>query len=642
VSIRILTFLIIGVFSFLSAQAQKKLHTNSKKAIKYYREAEHYYIRRQYFQAIEMLRMALQKDDEFVEAHYRIGTCYKYINQDNQTAYHYEQVLNHGEKDQKYPQIYYSLGDIYFNNGNYSAAKEKLTSYLALNPRNPIASGNAKRLLKNAEFAAEHIKDPRDFHLRPLAENINRFALQYFPVLTVDEKHLIFTRREGFTYQYDEDIFISNRISDTSWTNPVSISNNINTSQNEGTCTISADGKMLIFTSCEEGRVYGSCDLFVSYKTGDRWSKPSNMGLVVNSRAWESQPSLSADGRTLYFVSNRPGGYGKRDIWVAKVNDKGIWGKPVNLGPKINTSGEEVSPFIHVNGQTLFFSSDYYPGFGGFDIFYVEKSSMGWTEPENVGYPLNTHHDQVSLFITADGKEGYYSFESVRDDGYRNSMLYKFDVPAEIHITNKSNYLAGKVYDADTREVLAATIELFDLEKDSLVSKVKSDPVNGEYFMVLNQGSEYALYAARTGYLFESMTFDYKEKQKLEPVFIDIYLDPVKPGSLARLNNVFFDFDKYELKEKSKTELKKVISFIKQNPELSIEISGHTDNVGTDAYNQQLSLNRAKAVYNYLVEHDINPERLSYSGYGATRPVAHDDSEESHQLNRRIEFRILN
>ena len=383
----------------------------------------------------------------------------------------------------------------------------------------------------------------------------------------------------------------------------------------------------------------GSCDLYISYKLGDEWTDPENMGTNINSRSWESQPSLSADGRILYFVSDRSGGFGKRDIWMSQWIG-GAWTKAVNLGPTINTAEEEVSPFIHVNGQTLYFSSKGFTGMGGYDIFFSEWNDDKWSAPKNLGYPINTADDQVSLFITADGEKGYYSYEQRGADMYR-SLLYEFQVPEAIKIKNISNYIAGKVLDVETREPLQAQVELFDVNADSLRSTVTSDSLTGDYMQILTEGSEYALYVTRPGYLFESLRFDYQQSHQREPLNIDILLKPIKRGTASVMNNIFFDVDKYDLKEKSRTELNKTVLLMESNPALMIEISGHTDNSGSDEHNRELSINRARAVYQYLIDQGIDPDRLKFKGYGSSVPVAPNDSEENRQLNRRIEFRVL-
>lgn len=629
-------YLVFFSVGFTNAQS---LSTKNKKALQFYNSSEDFIIRRQYPQAIDLLKQALQKDNEFAEAHLRIGSAYRAMNNFAQALSHYQQAVLLKPNDKSFLGAYYALAELYFQKGDYAKAREltdKIISYQPL-PKNIVRDVNA--LVANVEFASEKIKDPLSFDPKPLPANINKFGLQYFPVLTADQQHLIFTRRIGPGAQYDEDIFISKKDVTGNWGDPVSISNNINTENNEGTSTISADGRTLIFTSCLGREGFGSCDLFISYKEGDTWSEPENMGNKINSREWESQPSLSADGRTLYFVSTRQGGLGNRDIWVSKLGVNKEWSVPQNLGPSVNTEDEEVSPFIHANGQTLYFASKGFPGFGGYDIYVTELTAEGWSSPENLGYPLNNADDQVSLFITADGEKGYYSYERRTQQDYV-SVLYEFDVPPSIQIANKTSLVTGKVYDQETKKVLKAPVELYNLATEELVAKVSSDSLTGEYLMVLTEGSEYALYVNKENYLFESISFDNLNSDSAGQINIDFYLKPVKAGASTVLNNIFFDTDQYELKEKSKTELNKLISFLERNPSVKIHIIGYTDDVGSKSYNDDLSLNRANEVYNFLIDNNIPSQRLTFKGLGSSNPIVPNDSEKNRQLNRRIEFSI--
>ncbi len=633
-----LHFLLLLVLCFTVVPSIAQYHTKSKKAIKYFERSGELLRSRNYSEAVTYLEMAIDKDPNFAEAHLRLGTNYLSLGDFANAQGYLESAVSIIPNDPKTVGAYLALADIYFKQGSYQQSLVCINKLRSFNPPPRIAQRVVK-LETNVNFALEQLENPLPFDTKPLPENINEFDLQYFPVLTADQNTMIFTRRESRDPQFDEDMVVSHRNQDGTWTTPESISDNINTKFNEGTCTISANGRTIIFTSCSGRTSMGSCDLYISYKLGDEWTDPENMGTKINSRSWESQPSLSADGNILYFVSDRPGGFGKRDIWMSQWRF-GEWTKAVNLGATINTAEEEVSPYIHVNGQTLYFSSQGFTGMGGYDIFFSELKQGKWTAPKNLGYPINTADDQVSLFITADGETGYYSYEQKTTGSYK-SLLYEFQVPEAIKIKNKSNYIAGKVMDLETKKPLKAQVELFDLNADSLKSTVTSDSLTGDYMQILTEGSEYALYVNKTGYLFESLRFDYQETADRKPINIDVFLKPIKSGTAATLNNIFFDIDKYELKEKSRTELNKTILLLESNPSLRIEISGHTDNSGSDTYNKQLSLNRAKAVYQYLIEHGIDSKRLKYAGYGSSVPVAPNNSEENRRLNRRIEFRVL-
>ena len=615
--------------------------TRSKKAIKFFEQSTEFLKFRQYPEAIVVLTQALEKDPLFMEAHARISYCYRVLGNMSKERYHLEQVLKLVPDIGKYKNTFYSLADVCYRMGDYAASQKYLQDLFKFQDLNANVYSEAKKLEKNVLFAVEAIKNPVDFNPVRLPEVINSGPLQYFPVLTVDEQQLFFTKRTGQSISYDEDIYRSVKNEEGLWSIPESISPNINTPHNEGTCSISADGRVLIFTSCDNRRGYGSCDLFISEKTGNEWSIPRNLGPVINSPNWDSQPALSADGNTLYFISDRPGGIGNRDIWMSYKSPDGEWGKPVNLGNKINTGADEVSPFIHSNGQTLYFSSVGYPGFGGYDLFKSEKLHGEWTTPENLGYPVNTNEDQVSLFVTASGKKAYYSLDQYTEDGYPISRIYTFDIPVEISVTNKSYYVKGRVTDKQSGDPLRSRLELWDIARDEWISYTFSDSITGEYYMVLTEGSEYAFYINKKGYMLETRNFTVEKGLEIESLVIDFELARIIEGEHSVLNNIFFDLDSYALKEKSYTELNRVSDFLESNPGIRVEISGHTDDTGSQDYNLNLSNKRAETVYNYLIEKGLSTEKLTYKGYGQTQPAYPNDSEENRSKNRRIEFSII-
>ena len=628
-----------GTLSWCAAFAQPSpgLSTKSKKAIDLYTEADNFRVRGEYNQAINLLNQALDKDPKFTEAYLRLGITYANMKQYANAIRQLEKGLTLTNDINKQKLFWFALGEPYLLSGDYDRAMKVLGSFIA-NERNKQKLDKANMIYKSAEFALKSKKDSSALQARPLSDTVNMFGLQYFPVLTADQSELIFTRRLGDGPNEDEDLVVSRKDARGRWLPPVSISGNINTEDNrEGTCSISADGRKLILTVCPDG----GCDLYESVKIGNDWSKPRNLGPNVNSRAWDSQPSLSADGRTLYFISNRGGGVGMRDIWVSTMNEKGEWTKAVNVGPTVNSPYDEYSPFIHANNRTLFFSTNGRPGFGGYDIFYSDRDSSGWTTPRNLGQPINDNSEQFSLFITADGKKGYYSLEERLPDGHSKSTIYEVLIPEVSQVRFRSNYVKGVIRDKVSQKPLKAAIELINLKTDEVVSLVTSDSVNGNYLMVLTQGDEYALYVTKAGYLFRSYNFNYSEVTDFEPITINIDLEKVIAGSVAVLNNIFFDVDKYELKEKSNPELQKILRFLRDNPQLRVEIGGHTDNSGAATYNRGLSEKRARSVYDFLIQHGVSPGRLSLKGYGPDRPIASNDTDEGRQKNRRIEFTIL-
>jgi len=629
-------------FCSIATYSQPTLSTKNKKAIDLYIEADNFRVRGQFAEAISLLNQAIDKDKKFFEAYYRLGLVYLSKKDYAQAIQYYEKGLSLTSDPVKQKVFWYDLGDSYFYQGKYDEAVKYFSEFLTVEKNNKQRIEHANQVLKNVEFIKQGAAVAARYKLRPLSDTVNRFVLQYFPVLTADQQELIFTRRVGNNPDDDEDLVICRKDGRGRWLSPQSISPHINSSLNEGTSTISADGRLLIFTSCVGREGFGSCDLFESRKVGDDWSEPVNLGVNVNSSEWESQPSLSADGRTLYFVSDRRGSIGRRDIWVTYQNDKGQWTKAKNIGKPVNSVYDEMSPFIHVNNQTLYFASNGLTGFGGYDIFYSEKdTSNAWSAPVNIGAPINDHEDQFSLFITADGKKGYFAREESKAGGLSASKLYEVEIPEESQVKHRSNYVKGVIRDKKTKHPLAADVELINIEKNERASLVRSDSVTGQYLIVLTQGAEYALYVNKQGYLFTSENFNYSSVKDFKPIVQNIDLEPAKSGSIAILNNIFFEFDKYDLQEKSKTELQEIVKFLNNNPSLKVEIGGHTDNVGSVDYNQQLSEKRAKSVYDYLMKAGIAKSRLLSKGYGSKQPIVENTSEENRQMNRRIEFKIL-
>lgn len=635
---------LVFIFSFClfttGAYAQVKsagLCTTDKKAIIQYTEADNYRVRGQFREAIRLLETAIDRDSKFCEAYYRLALVYRSKREFAKA----EQLLLTGLSATGVPAkqkvFWYELGDLKLAAGDYASAADWLRKFLAAETTNKMKAGEARRLLDNCEYAMSHKGDDR-FVTMPLSDTVNRFIMQYFPVLTADERMLFFTRRNGKTDRDTEDIVVSERDASGAFGPPVSLSPLINTPENEGTCTVSADGRQIIFTSCRGRAGFGNCDLFESRKTGDKWSEPVNLGPGVNSSAWESQPSLSADGRVLFFVSDRRGGIGSRDLYRAEKGEDGKWQQSVNLGPAVNTRFDEISPFIHANGRSLYFASNGRPGFGGYDLYSTTRLDSLWKAPENLGAPVNNHEDQFSLFISADGLTGYYSHEEDRDQ--HSGRLYTFRVPEPLRLRETSSSVRGIISDRNTGRPVKARVELADLATRELVSLSSSDSINGQYLIVLNKGADYGLFISAPGYLFQSLNFSHAGAAS-RPVVIDIALDPVKAGAAVVLENIFFDYDSYALKAESYSELDKAVRFLRDNPTLKIEVSGHTDNIGAEARNKTLSLNRANSVVTYIRNKGVAGSRLKVTGAGSSRPIAPNDTEENRARNRRIEFVVL-
>lgn len=627
-------FLIITFFLLQTSFSQSSLSSNNKKAVDAYEKGVQALKDRNIEKAFSEFEEAIERDKLFSEPYFQLGRLYEQNRQFGNAILNYEKAVNAQEKTSVTEIAAQQVGQLYLKKGEYQKALVFLEKGIgAVTPSN---QKRYKTRIDNCKFALDAVNKPLIINPLELPKSVNKFQSQYFPVMTADRETLIFTGNQDL----DENLYVAS-IKDKIWTEPISISDKINTKENEGTATISADGRTLVFTSCGGKKGFGSCDLFISYKQGDNWTSPQNLGQSVNSPEWESQPSLSADGRTLYFVSDRKGSLGKRDIWVSKLDSTNMWAKATNLGNPINTIEDDLSPFIHANGKTLFFASEGHIGMGGLDLYFTENRQSKWLKPENLGYPLNTFEDQVALFITADGKKAYYSLERDQEDKYRRAKIVEIEVPESLQAKFKAtSFLKGVVYDATTKQKLQADIELISLKNNELLGKISSDSQTGTYISVLASGGDYAVFVSKKGYFFKSLNFDFSDKIGLDKI-LDIPLEPIKKEAKEILNNIFFDTAKWDLKSESTVELDKLVALLKSNPDLPIEISGHTDDVGKDADNLLLSQKRARSVVDYLAQKGVNVLKIKAEGYGKIRPYLPNNSDENRKLNRRIEVKFL-
>ena len=525
--------------------------------------------------------------------------------------------------------------------GRFDSALKAVNTFLAtpgLNERSIRAGTFRKKTYEFAlQYAATHPQGNYVFHPTNLGDSINTAESEYFPSLTIDSKTLVFTRRVNGN---NEDFYESDRDSNGTWGKAYPLPGHINSPDfNEGGQNISQDGQWLIFTGCNFPEGMGSCDLYISYLTRNGWSEPRNLGSNVNSEFWESSPSLSPDKRDLYFSSSRPGGYGGSDIWVCHRDDNGHWGPPQNLGPLINTAGDEGTPFIHADNQTLYFNSNGHEGYSDKADLYVSRKQPdgSWSQPENLGYPINTIDDEGSLVVTADGKTAYYA--SDRSDSKGGLDIYTFDLRQDIRPL-KTLWVRGQVYDKNTLQGLPSTVELTDLHTHVMISKLQTDE-EGHYLVTLPAGNAYAFEVNRKGYLFYSENYSISASPQDSVFRADIPLQPIQANASIILKNVFFDTKKTDLKPESVTELDNVVRLMNENPTIRIQITGYTDSIGKAEDNIVLSRGRAVSVVNYLVAKGIRNDRLTYRGLGASHPVADNSTESGRALNRRTELRIV-
>ncbi len=587
-------------------------------------------------QAEALLLQSIDIDNKYVDAYLSLAGVYGEMKNYQNSVDYYEKAFALDSDYTAEFKLSYSI-DL-AGMGRFEDALNAVNQFLDKKPPQNSTALKAAQYRKGCyEFAVAYAKKHPDtsyvFAPKNIGDGVNTAESEYFPSLTIDGKELVFTRRVNGR---NEDFYYS-RKKFGEWDLAQPMEGDINTTQNEGAQNISQDGQWLVFTGCNRPDGFGSCDIYISYLTPQGWSEAINLGGMVNSDQWESQPCLSPDKKDLYFASRRFGGYGGSDIYVSHLQPNGKWGEPENLGPSVNTPGDEQCPFIHADNQTLYFTSNYWPGYGDDDLFYVRKGPNGvWSQPVNLGYPINTINREGTLFITADGKTAYYS--SDRSDSRGGLDIYSFELREDIR-PKKTLWVKGQVFDKKTTKGLPSSVELIDLATKELISKIQTDET-GNYLVTLPVGKDYAFNVSRKGYLFYSDNFFLSQHSPDSTYEKNIALQPIEVNASVVLNNIFFDVNKFDLKPESQVELDKLVQLLNDNPTLKVEISGHTDNVGTPADNLILSNNRAKSVVNYLVSKGIAADRLSYKGYGETKPVADNKTEEGRAMNRRTEMKV--
>ncbi|MBS3774850.1 MAG: OmpA family protein [Bacteroidales bacterium] len=657
---RTLIILFITAISFSSLHAQQQYSTSSGRAAESLEEALRNYRIKEYDKALGNIGDALDRDDSFIEAYIVRGQIYEAKENDSLALDSYKEAI--GIDPDFFPKVLYSAGLIGLKMGKYAQAKEYFNRFIGKEDIGPIFEEKANKHIRSCNFAREQLNDPVPFDPKNLGDNVNSEYDEYWPSISADGQTLVFTRlipredldeverrmeqmdegrkkfMESLVHKRQEDFFISSG-TDTGWSEARNLGYPINTKNNEGAQSLSADGKTMYFTACNQKGGEGGCDIYYARLTETGWSDPVNLGAPVNTKHWESQPSISPDGQTLYFSSNRDNGKGKKDLWKSTRQSDGSWGEPVNLGDSINTPENEVAPFIHMDNETLYFASDGWPGMGSLDLFKSRKTGENsWEEPKNLGYPINTHKSEFGLIVNSQGTDAFYASDRQKGKG---KDIFRFRLYREIRPT-PSAYMRGKVYDSETSEPLKAKFELISLGSGDVVMESYSDEQSGEFLVCIPSNNNYVLNVSKEGYLFYSDNFTLKGVHEVdEPYKKDVPLDPVKEGQRIILRNVFYATDSFNLKSESRVELNKLYQFLVNNSGLKIEISGHTDNVGSEEYNMELSEKRARSVYDYLVEKGIDPERLSYKGYGESEPVATNETEEGRAQNRRTEIKIL-
>lgn len=556
--------------------------------------------------------------------------------------------------------------------------------------------------LKKLEKRIDECKNGKELSKNPIrvfidniGTSINTEYPEYGVTLSADESIMMVTsKRPGSTgfdvisekdikkehqeEDYAEDIYMSTKNSDGTWKMVENMGKPINGPEHDATVNLSADGMSLLMYNSDNGG-----DLFESHLEGDKWSKPKNIGKPINSKYHDSHATYSPDKKRIYFVSSREeDNYGiidpaspfpgkTHDIYYSDWNaEKEEWGDAKNIGPVINTPYNEAGVFMHPDGRTLYFSSEGHNSMGSYDIFksvFDDKTGQ-WSKPENLGYPVNGPDVDAFFVISANGRRGYFAANHADSEGEediyvitflgpvkkavlisednllaseKNPISQKIIEPKVAMNTAKTTILKGRTLDEMTGEPVGSSIELVDNKKNKVVATFKSNTSTGKFLVSLPSGTNYGIAVKAEGYLFHSENFDLPDTAAYQEVEKDIYLKKVVVGKSIVLRNIFFDVAKSSLRSESTAELNRLVALMVENPSIRIEIGGHTDNVGSDEYNQKLSENRAKSVVDYLIENGINKGRLEWKGYGEASPIAGNDTPEGRQQNRRTEFKII-
>lgn len=617
--------------------------TKSRKAKKAMDRAMTFFSVQNVDDAIIEAKLAVDIDTNFVEAYLLLGQIYENKRQIQKCIFYYRKASK--SDPDFYPMVFFILGSHELELGQYEYALEDFRTYL----QHPKMDLRFTKILKDnidkAYFGIDNIKHPVNFEPVNLGTAINTAADEYVNTLSTDGQTIIFTRKLeknantlNQNNAQEEDFYQSIKNKDNEWTTAIRMGSLFNTNGNEGAMNISPDQSKMVFTACYRKDGFGRCDIYQTWKKGNKWQEPINIGPPVNTGNWESNASLSSDGRTLYFVRRQ--GRGNSDIYTAELQPNGSWGNVQNIGDVINSEGSEMTPYIHPDGKTLYFSSDGHLGMGGKDLFYSRKDAKGnWSKPVNLGYPINDYKNQMGIITNANGDLAYISSDMKGGEGGYD--IYSFLLQQSARPTAVT-YFKGIIRDAITKKPLQADFELYDLESNKLIVESKSDATTGDFMVVIPSGSLLALNVNLKGYLFYSDQFTVEgDNNSLKPFTKNIYLNPLETGRKIVLQNVFFETSSYQLQDKSFMELDKVKDLLEINPKLIIEISGHTDNVGDAASNMILSEARAKSVYDYLISIGVPDSQLVYKGYGETMPVEDNNTEQGRGNNRRTELKII-
>lgn len=624
----------------MPAQNGFALQTSSKKALKSYQKAETDYRNADFTDAEAHLLLATAADAAFIEAWLMLGDVSLELKKNDQAIEAYQAALSIDSLF--YPPAAYILSNLYLGKMEFEATKSVLKPLLQNPSIKPELQLRALETYQKADFRQKAMQNPVAFNPLTLGDSINTTADEYINAVRLDGKLLLFTRRFADSShtgkQLQEQLFES-IWQEKGWSVATEMILKWPLNEQLGALNLSADGRSLYFAACDWPGGSGSCDLFVSHLIGQQWSLPSSLGTKINSAGWESQPCLSADGQTLYFSSRRKGGYGGSDLYKSILLPDGSWSAPVNLGDKINSSGNEMAPFIHPDGNSLYFSSDGLIGMGGTDLFMSRMDEAGrWQKPVNMGFPLNTADDEINLLVSPDGLTAFLS--AAKSDGKGGYDVYTFELDSAFR-SEPVAYVQLLVRDARTKSAVEARVSLTDPTTGAVLQATQTALPEGDALVVLSSSQNFTLEVSKDGYLYYSNFFEAVSGTDAKPAQIEVLLDAVETGKRTILKNILFAYNKTDLQENAYSGLQILLNFLATNPTMSVSLEGHTDSIGSAAWNKQLSLGRAEAVRQWLLEKGIGQERIKVVGWGSEKPLASNETEAGRARNRRTEMVVL-
>ena len=638
----LVAIILLFAYNTYSYGQKQILSTANKKAKTIYTKAIEDKYRMSVDEFCSKMKKAIDADKMFVEPYWAIADA---NNSDKERSIEILKLAIKNNAHRK-DETLKKLADILKNMGRYGEAQTYLRQL------SDTCKGR-QTILDEYNQIMYMIEHPVPFSPQNLVY-ANTTKDEYFPSVTADDKILSVTMSSMDNYASNENLYWSKKDGGR-WTAFVPIKELNSPTFNEGSQTISADGRYMFFVACNMPEGFGSCDIYYSICTDGIWSKPINAGKSLNTSYWESNPSLSSSGDELFFTSNRPPTYGGRDLWCCRVEQlsdgKLRFSNPENLGQAVNSPQDDYAPYIHADNRTLYFLSKGHLNFGGSDIFVSRRGEDGkWSKAKNIGYPINKNTDCYGFTLNGAGDKGYISLLNT-DEKERGIDVYEFRLYEEARpssvvcikgrveiestrVGSEKQRVGNKstsVGDKSTRVGTFATVEIFDYLRKKPFFLSHSDSKTGEFTLILPDSGEYGLNVRKPGYVFYSSKID-KTKDTLY-----VLLSKIERGKSVVLDNIFFAFDSFELDPKSDNEIDRLVSFLKDNPSVAIEIVGHTDNIGSEKRNRVLSENRALSVKKALVAKGIDPSRLVAKGLGMSAPVASNATEEGRQLNRRVE-----